>query len=243
MPVLLDRVDSTNTFLKTHFDDYPDGTMVAAMEQTAGRGRMGRSWHQKRGDGIASSVIFREIGAGFHAGAIGGLATLETVRSAVPEADFFFKWPNDVYCGERKIAGILSEGIWRSGKLCGVVCGIGINVNDEVSALEKIGRPATSLFALSGKKFEIKKLLPLLEKSLAAHYIKYKFERARLIGEWKRENRLIGKTVELIRPDGERFRAGISGIDDDGNLVAVHGGSVTLFGCGDVRIDAADIFK
>ncbi|MCQ2378774.1 MAG: biotin--[acetyl-CoA-carboxylase] ligase [Victivallaceae bacterium] len=236
MMILLDRIDSTNAFLKTHCDEYPDGTMVAAREQTAGRGRQGRIWRQSKDDGIAASVLFRNLETGFHAGVIAGLATLEVVRQCLPEKDFFFKWPNDIYSSDKKIAGILSEGIWRSGKLAAVVCGIGLNVNDGNETLEKIGRPAASLFTLSGKKFEIKKLLFLLEKSIAAHYIRYDFERAQLIGEWKKENRLIGRTVELIQPDGKRFPAEISGIDDDGSLVASRGKETLHFRCGDVRI-------
>ena len=238
MLIVLDRVDSTNAFLKKRFAEYPDGTSVAALEQTAGRGRLGRVWRQTRGNGIALSTIYRQMERGFHAGVVTGLAALETIREALPGADFFFKWPNDLYAGREKLAGILSEGVWRDGKLAGVVCGIGINVNDAPESLVAIGRPATSLFALSGRKFDVKKLLAGLEKSIVSHYIRYGCERAQLLDRWRAENRLIGQRVELTAPDGQKSEAEFAGIDEEGNLVARCEGEETLFRCGDVRIIA-----
>ncbi len=236
MLIILDKVDSTNTFLKDHFFEYPDATCIAALEQTAGRGRLNRKWHQKAGDGIALSVALRKLETGFHAGVIVGLAALEVAREALPDAELFFKWPNDLYCGDRKLAGILSEGIWKNGHFAGVVCGIGVNVNSDEESLASVGQPATSFFVLSGQKFEIKNLLERLEKSIVRHYIKYDRECARLLSDWRRENRLIGRVVELRFPDGKCIEAEFSGIDDDGNLIARENGVTTVFRCGDVKI-------
>ena len=236
MLVVLDQVDSTNTFLKNHFDEFPDGAVVAALEQTAGRGRLGRPWLQQKNNDIALSVVFKKLETGFHAGAIVGLAALEVAREAMPQSELFFKWPNDLYSADKKLAGILSEGIWRQGRLAGVVCGIGINVNSDENALCAIGQPATSFFALCGQKFEIKNLLERLEKSIARHYIKYERERAQILHDWRRENRLLGRMIELSFPDGKRLEAQFSGIDADGNLIALCNGETTVFGCGDVKI-------
>ncbi len=236
MLIVLDQVDSTNTFLKDRFDEFPDGAVVAALEQTAGRGRLNRPWFQQKNNDIALSVAFKNLECGFHAGAIVGLAALEVAREATAKKDLFFKWPNDIYAGEKKLAGILSEGILRQGKLAGVVCGIGINVNSDENALFSVGQPATSFFALCGRKFEIKNLLERLEKSIGRHYIKYERERAQILREWRQQNRLVGQVVELRFPDGKRLEARFSGIDDDGNLIASHGGETTVFRCGDIKI-------
>ena len=68
--ILLDEVDSTNTYAKQHFSDLADGTLVAARMQTAGRGRLGRSWLSGCGRDITATFVLKNISDGFHAGVI-----------------------------------------------------------------------------------------------------------------------------------------------------------------------------
>ena len=126
--ILLDKVDSTNTYARNNFDTLADGSVVFAREQTAGRGRLGRKWVSKRDESITGSAVLKKVSQPFHAGIVTGLAGLELVRECVPQAFSFFKWPNDIYIDDCKIAGILSEGVLKNGRLDGVVSGIGINV-------------------------------------------------------------------------------------------------------------------
>ena len=142
--VELDEVDSTNTFARRHFDDYPDGTLITARSQSAGRGRRGRTWITPPGVCFSGTMIFKHLSDGFHAGCIVGLGALAALREIAPEVKAFLKWPNDIYVGDRKLAGILSEGAKiEQGRLTGVVSGVGVNVNLPESVISMLDQPAT----------------------------------------------------------------------------------------------------
>lgn len=107
----------------------PAGTLVLADAQTAGRGRMGRSWRSDRGAGIWLTLLERPASAE----SLGVLA-LRLALAVAPALEPFagaatrLKWPNDVYVGERKLAGVLVEARWHGPRLDWVAIGVGINV-------------------------------------------------------------------------------------------------------------------
>lgn len=107
----------------------PAGTLVIADAQTAGRGRMGRSWRSDPGAGIWLTLLERPTSTE----SLGVLA-LRLALAVAPALDPFagastlLKWPNDVYVGERKLAGVLVEARWRGPRLDWVAIGVGINV-------------------------------------------------------------------------------------------------------------------
>jgi len=109
--LFLDEVDSTNSYALRNFECFESGTLIVARSQSAGRGRKGRSWSSPPGVNVYASLIlkgFKFLPA--QASWIGSLATLETLRSTAPRLEFSVKWPNDVLCGDAKIAGVLCEG-------------------------------------------------------------------------------------------------------------------------------------
>jgi len=108
----------------------PEGALVLADEQTAGRGRLGRKWRTPRGSGIAMSLIMRPsqlegpaLGA---IGLVGALATIDALEGL--ELEPRLKWPNDVLLQGKKVAGVLAEASWTGSTLDYVVLGIGVNV-------------------------------------------------------------------------------------------------------------------
>ena len=107
----------------------PAGTLVLADAQTAGRGRMGRSWRSDPGAGIWLTLLERPV----KAESLGVLA-LRLALALAPALERFagaatrLKWPNDIYVGERKLAGVLVEARWRGPRLDGVAIGVGINM-------------------------------------------------------------------------------------------------------------------
>jgi BirA family transcriptional regulator, biotin operon repressor / biotin---[acetyl-CoA-carboxylase] ligase len=156
---------STQLLLKP---DAPEGAVVAAEEQTAGRGRLGRRWFAPAGTSLLCSLQLRPASpterlpelTGFAARAcaeaIAGVTGLE------PE----LKFPNDVLVGGRKVAGILAEA--REGR---VVLGIGINVNVPASELPAdVAHPATSLLAETGRELDRAELLAELLVRLERRY-------------------------------------------------------------------------
>lgn len=146
-PVLhLPQATSTNDAAKKWAKEgAPDGAVVIADHQTAGRGRLGRSWHSPPGVNLYLSRIYRDRFDLLPL--LGALATREAVQSFLPpDLNAAIKWPNDILVGEYKIAGILCELFDEA-----AVIGIGINVN--VTEFPKdLRRPASSLRLLSGSE-------------------------------------------------------------------------------------------
>ena len=90
--LILDEVDSTNTYAREHFDDLPDGTLVVARRQTAGRGRRGRSWLSPPGINFTGSILLKRLEDGFHAGCLLGVAALSLLQGVHFMPAFFFPW-------------------------------------------------------------------------------------------------------------------------------------------------------
>ena len=238
--ILLDQVDSTNTYARTNFNDLPDGAVVFAAEQTAGRGRLGRNWVSSRDQAIMASAVFKNIEQPFHAGIIVGLAGLELVRECVPQAFSFLKWPNDIYIDDCKVAGILSEGVLGQGRLQGVVSGIGININNPMAELRQNNIRAVALCEISDRQFFLEKLRFELAKKIKKYYIMCQSHLDSMIALWKQENRLIGETLVVDMPSGERRQGIFFDLADTGEmLMRGKNGGEFRFDCGDVKIDTA----
>jgi len=233
----LQTVDSTNTYALRHFALVADDVLVSAREQTSGRGRLGRQWIAPPGRNLTVSLAMSRISVGFHAGAVAGLAVLDLVREAVPQAVPYLKWPNDVYVGDAKLAGILCEGVLKCGKLAGVVAGIGLNVDLSAAEVSLIGRRATSLKILAeGRDFSVAEMAERLAFFLERWYITYDRSRESTLAVWRSENRLLGRTIEVVDPAGNALSGRFSAIDDDGSMVLDTPEGEKVFRCGDVRI-------
>ena len=241
--VHLPEVDSTNRYAVLHQHELPDGALIVADLQTAGRGRRGREWISPAGCNIYATLLIKDPEPRlFLAGALLGLAAEAALREILPDAPFFLKWPNDIYCRERKIAGILCEGCgFSQGKLTGIAAGIGINVNLSEEKLAEIDLPATSLRALAGHEFTLENVLKILEKNLLKYYIIYSKYPDELFARWKAANRLLGQNLELIRETGEVVQGRFADIADDGNLILERAGEMLSFCSGDVRVRRGSI--
>jgi BirA family biotin operon repressor/biotin-[acetyl-CoA-carboxylase] ligase len=152
------RVDSTNEAVKRAAELSPgsgsdpseyagEGLVIIGEEQTAGKGRRGRSWASPSGESIYFSVLLRP---GIPAEAcsavtlVAGLSVAQTLRKLYG-LDARIKWPNDIVVEGKKVCGILTEGILEGNTLAGAVTGIGINVNNR-SFPKEIAHRATSVF-------------------------------------------------------------------------------------------------
>jgi len=123
----------------------PAGSVVVAVEQTAGRGREGRTWFSPEG-GAWIAVLLRPIGGtgGTGAGAAGGPMGTVSIRAGLIVADVVddlvgapearLKWPNDVLLRDRKLAGVLCEGRWHGEELQWLAVGLGVNVANAIPA-------------------------------------------------------------------------------------------------------------
>jgi BirA family transcriptional regulator, biotin operon repressor / biotin---[acetyl-CoA-carboxylase] ligase len=148
--------------------DAPEGAVVAAGEQTAGRGRLGRSWVAPAGTSLLCSVQLRPTVSPDRLPELTGVvahACADAIE-AVTGLGTEIKFPNDVLVGGRKVAGILAEA--RDGR---VVAGIGVNVNiAEADLPTGLETPATSLLAETGREVDRAELLVELLERLEQRY-------------------------------------------------------------------------
>jgi BirA family transcriptional regulator, biotin operon repressor / biotin---[acetyl-CoA-carboxylase] ligase len=194
------RTDSTNERARAlAIAGAPHGTVVTAGEQTAGRGRQGRAWTASPGSALLMSVVLREPDE------LLPLAAAVATCDALP-LDCAIKWPNDIWAGGRKLAGILAEGRPRERW---AVLGIGLNVTTEEFPPELAGA-ATSL-RLEGVDTDPESVLSELTAALDR---RLEDGRSELLAAWRERDALRGKAV---RWDGGEGTA--AGIDDSGSLL------------------------
>ncbi len=203
--------------------DAPDGSVVVADEQTAGRGRMGRTWHTPPGVALALSVVLR-VPSAEQITMVAALAVYDLFE-ALGLTNVGIKWPNDVLIGEHKACGILPEAVWNGDSLDGVVLGIGINVCNPVKTADY---PATSIEAALGRSVDRVALLAVL-----LLYIDDWLEKLgtdALMTAWRQRLVTLGQAVhrgdvqgvaEDVAPDGALLVR-----SKDGELVRVVAGDV-----------------
>jgi BirA family biotin operon repressor/biotin-[acetyl-CoA-carboxylase] ligase len=213
-----DQITSTNTVLLERLrlgQALPSGFVLAAREQTAGRGRQGRSWISRPGRDLTFSVLMRTA-AGYPALLSLPMAAALGVAAALEEYGVHgrTKWPNDVQVSGRKICGILAE---REGS--GLVVGIGVNVNAEAADLARLDRPATSLRLETGREYPVESVLDRVLAHLAVwteHWEEAGF--AGLRQAWLA--RCVGLGEPVAVQVGAVLRRGIlAGFGPDGELL------------------------
>lgn len=235
--LILDEVDSTNTYAREHFDELPDGSLVVTRHQTAGRGRRGRAWISPPNTNFAGTVLFKRLEDGFHAGCLLGIATLSVLRELAPGVPAYLKWPNDIYVEDRKLAGILSESARiEHGKITGVVSGVGVNLNLPAEALSTIDQPATSLLMETKQEFNLDFFSKKLAERLIRYYIIYLKSAGVILQEWKAANLLVGEPLSVVDSHDAVHTGIFRAILDDGSMVFEEDGTTTTFQCGDVKI-------
>jgi BirA family biotin operon repressor/biotin-[acetyl-CoA-carboxylase] ligase len=203
----------------------PHGTLVTADEQTAGRGRQGRSWVAPPGRALLMSLVLRELDA---RAALAPLAAAVAVCRAFPEPDGI-KWPNDVWVDGRKVAGILVEGRPQEGW---AVLGIGLNVATEPDEFpDELRGMATSLraagSALPSPAAALALLLPALDEWLAA-------PSAAVLDAWRERDALRDRPVSWNGGSGVA-----AGVDDDGSLLVQTDDGVVALRAGEVHLEGA----
>lgn len=218
-----ESVTSTNDIaIRMAEEGAPEGTVVVAREQTAGRGRRGRSWSSPPGTGLYLSVVLQPgltCEQLWQMAFVASVAAAEAVgrASGLPAR---IKWPNDVLLNERKACGILVEArkpSARGGQPTAIV-GIGLNVNTEEFPPE-IAQTATSIALELGRPVPVAHVEDALLASLDARYGMYLAEGfAPVFQAWKGFDCTVGRHVAVDTPDGVVAGAAL-GLDSEGNLV------------------------
>ena len=155
----LAEVSSTNTVaLEAAKQDAPEGLVIVADHQTAGRGRPGRQWLSPPGKNLLCSILLRPPLSPAQAPMLTQIACRAVAKVLKEKYDITseFKRPNDVMVGSQKICGTLVEAFSSQSKLEAVVIGIGLNVNAEASELPHEG---ISMKILKGTEYSIDEIL------------------------------------------------------------------------------------
>lgn len=237
--IVLDSVNSTNDYLKKLGNEgCENGTVVAAREQTRGKGRLGRTWQSKKDDGIAFSVLLRPNVAPSEVSAItplAGLAVCKAIREYT-KLDCVIKWPNDIIVGRKKLVGILTEMSAEFDAVEYVITGIGINV-DHTSFPEEIAFKATSLLLETGRHIDKNEFLACVLEHLENEFVKNNLELTpTALSEYTDLCATVGRSVTFQR--GTRRISGMAvGVSEHGELkVMMSDGTICLVNSGEVTV-------
>ena len=234
------ETDSTNLWIKRLAKEgAPEGTLALAEFQSAGRGRLGRSWEVPEGTSVMMSILLRPKFEPQYAPTLTlvmGMAVAKAVKKL--GFDVSIKWPNDVVVSHKKICGILTEMGVRDGKIDYAVIGVGINVNIREFP-EEMADKATSLYLESGREFDRSQLPGLVMEAFEEYYEKFaatcdlsglKEEYESILANYNQPVRVLAK---------EPYEGVARGITDggellvektDGTIVAVSAGEVSVRG-------------
>ena len=238
---VLESVGSTNAVLAAAAaEDAPEGTVLVAEHQEAGRGRLDRGWASPPRAGLTVSVLLRpDVPASRRSWLplLAGVALAEAVRD-VAGVRAAVKWPNDLLAADGgKLAGVLAEAVPGGGPPGAVVLGVGLNVSTTPGELPEGG---TSLLAQGAGTTDRTALLTGFLHRLAERYASWSGALGDPIASGLARDYLtwsgtVGSVVAVTLPDGAVLRGVAEAVDWDGRLVvATEDGRVEL-AAGDVR--------
>jgi BirA family transcriptional regulator, biotin operon repressor / biotin---[acetyl-CoA-carboxylase] ligase len=215
----------------------PEGLLVIAEEQTAGRGRSGRSWMTPPGQALACSVVLRPnlpLERATQLTMLAGVAVCRAIEQATP-LHAMLKWPNDVLIAGKKVAGLLLETALKDDQLDYAVLGLGLNVSFAPPP-EAVDFPATSLEAESETEVGRLHLLRLFLEELERLYPQLESGNKTLYHAWRTRLTMLGEPVTVRTATGDETGR-LEGVTPEGALILQQAGGKTLqLLAGDVRL-------
>jgi len=199
-----------------------EGTLVLAERQTGGKGRLGRPWHSPKGTGIWMSLIIRPAIPLPKTPQITLLTAVTVARTIREETGLpvKIKWPNDIFIGDKKVCGILTELNAESDRVNYLVIGIGINANSvEADFPEELVQIVTSLRIETGQTLKraafIQQFCRFFEEEYE-NYLQHGFERVK--AEWEKHSYTIGRWVN-VQTISQKLEGRAIALDDEGVLM------------------------
>jgi BirA family biotin operon repressor/biotin-[acetyl-CoA-carboxylase] ligase len=220
--IRLARTASTQNVLKDLLqkENLAEGTLVMTDEQTAGRGMAGNTWESEAGKNLLFSFVwmpeFLEVDQQFVLTKVVSLALRSVLAEIVKGPLVSIKWPNDLYIGDAKIAGILVENSIMGGRFRWMICGLGLNVNQE--HFSKALPNPVSLLQVCKTPFDLNELLNACCDALDRYYLRIQDDIHALDEEYSqhlyRKDRL-----SLFEYQGQEIRACIRNVTKYGHLL------------------------
>jgi BirA family transcriptional regulator, biotin operon repressor / biotin---[acetyl-CoA-carboxylase] ligase len=230
-PLWLEVTSSTNLeALRLAEDGAPEWTVVATGHQTAGRGRLGRSWADMPGKALLCTILLRPSLPPHHLPLVGLAAAAALVEAADVPA-LRSKWPNDLVVGERKVGGILPESTVEGERVRHVVLGIGVNVGMEVEDFARNLRGSATSLALEGGGLSREELLTAF---LARFRPLYEALPKGAVERYRRVCATIGRRVVVWTTFGEVLDGRALDLDPFGELIVQSQGAQRTISFGEV---------
>jgi BirA family biotin operon repressor/biotin-[acetyl-CoA-carboxylase] ligase len=239
---IYDSIDSTNNEAKRlKVNGLMQEGLIIALEQTAGKGRRGRTWVSQKDVGIWMSILLQpeiEPNCASMLTLVAGLSVAMAIRE-VTQLEALIKWPNDVVINGKKVAGILTEMSAEMDYINHVIVGIGINVNHSVFE-DDLKEMATSLKLQSGTEVNKLKVLSSMLRFFESYYEEFIRDKT-LDSMIKAYNGLcvnVGKELSVIEKESKRTVYGVEVASDgalivknqDNTLSKIHAGEVSVRG-------------
>lgn len=215
-----EELESTNTFCRQKGDLYPDGTLVVANIQTAGRGSRGRGWESPENVSVYMTVLLKPDISPEFAPRLTPVMAVSIVRAlSAMGIDAKIKWPNDVVLNGKKLVGILTEMSAEMDYIHQVIIGAGINVLTEQFP-EEIAHRATSLYLETGNRYSrsaiVAEIMNCFEEDY--HIFLQTCDLSGLLEPYKQYSATLGNTVRVL--DRKKEYAGFAvDIDAEGRLL------------------------
>jgi BirA family transcriptional regulator, biotin operon repressor / biotin---[acetyl-CoA-carboxylase] ligase len=232
--VTLKSVDSTNNYLKEELSKskpLPEGTVIMAEEQWAGRGQRSNQWLSEPGKNLTFSLLLNPLflrpDQQFFLNQCISIAVNETLRTILGPS-LKIKWPNDIYYGDDKLGGMLIENSIFGGRWKHAIVGIGINVNQVTFSGELIN--VTSIAKILHRYYDLQDLLSQICSRIEAGYLRL---RSGIYPELSEEylSRLyhLGESHRYRDSSGREFDGTIENVTDEGLLRVIDGSQVRSF--------------
>ena len=198
---------------------YVEGDIILAQRQTAGRGQRGHTWESREGENLTFSLLLEPLflspSEQFLISECVALGVCDALLHYGIEAQI--KWTNDIYIGDRKLAGILIEHKLQGSALARTVAGIGLNVNQKAFS-DDLPNPI-SMAQATGREFDREEVLQTVATSLMARYEQLREGGAKeLQADYHQRLYRLGQEHCYALPDGSRFRGIIRGVEPTGAL-------------------------
>lgn len=218
----LEETISTNTYAKQLIEESKpmEGTVIIAKNQTKGKGQQGKVWDSEAGKNLTCSYIFYPVFLSadkhFYLNMVVSLAVKELCEHYL-EDEVRVKWPNDVYYGNKKMAGILIENSISGSSVITSVIGIGININ-QTEFNDTLPNPG-SLKMFTGNDTEIEEALNLLNIYLEKYYLQLRNRHFHFLQRAYTEALFKYNQTATFKKGDKLFKGEITGIARDGKLI------------------------
>ena len=235
------RIDSTNVALLQAIEQdtaLPEGTVFVTDHQTAGKGQGNNRWHSTPGANLTLSLLLRpdhlSVDRLFALTQVASIALHEAVNPHLPvhlQSQLRIKWPNDLYAGSKKLAGILIQNGLRGSSVQWSVIGIGLNVNEDRFPAD-LGTKATSLRILLGREVDRSEILEELFTSFQKWNTLLEGDRYDDLGlAYHQQLYQRGQQVSFMDlKDQQSFTAVVRGVNRQGHLeVILKDGSISRY--------------